>query len=452
MKFLAFLALGALILPTFTYANVKPEFEWSLESNRPDRSLRVCFHRSLDSEWQGWVQEAVDKWNAETDDTGWRFEVVPFVKDSCQVFILLSDISESENAGARFDPLDVMAGQDEQPDGYVNGVVLTLDSNLEETKKWMGIDEDISDTTRDGWSIVDGEGTRDPIDVVMHELGHAMRLDHHDDYDAQNPDGDISDPKQPGEHYHDLSDADIRQAKDANIEGFDIAKGTIATMGEEALQLGRATLDIPKYAFGYWYYDYEISLLEAKDFIPVPLNVPNGYSHVFDAVGFFTSSPLQDAISMTLPYQESDLEAGKTPLDTAEGFFPPGLQESTIAVVRFEKNVWDLTPIEVNENPSTWSIVPDAVVDTEKNTVTFTVDEAGYYGLVATADNQQPPKVEGYTRVLHGDVLNEDQLNKALFFSDLRDNLLKQLPAFIIGFLAGALIVVIWTRRGRKAQ
>lgn len=443
-KTISLFLLVLIALPNVVGAKVKPEFEWHLVNEQPKRTLHVCFHRSLNEQWQGWAKSAIDEWNKHKEETGWSFEIVPFTRDRCQVFIVLRDINEKTNAGARFDPLDTLEGQDEEDDGRANAAIITIDSNLELTKEWITEEEDVEDGAHDGWSTDRDDGTRDPIDTIMHELSHALRLDHHDDYDPGAPDEDISDPKQPGEHYHELSEKDIAQAKDSSTAEFNVSKEDVGATGARNLELGKATLDVPQYAFGYEYRDYEVVYQEATDIMPDPLAVPEGFSHVFYSFGFFSDGQVQNDITIRLPYEEAMLESVPSPLETAEGFYPPGLVEGSISVVRFEKRPWDLTPVEISPNPSSWELVDGAALDTEENVVEFVIDEAGYYGLVAQVDPEQPPLDPGYSRAVDGKIVHEEGIQRIIFIREFKQSVVSQIPAFAVGFFVGGFIACLW--------
>jgi len=449
--FLSIILAAFLVIPSTTFANVKAEWAWHLVDNEPKRVLHVCFHSSMNNQWKGWGRAAMKLWNDAKEQTGWEFEEVPFSRAQCQIFIILADIDESNTGGADIHPLDVLEGQREEADGRVNGAIITIDSHLEDTSDWISEDEDTSDGAHDGWSTNEDDGTRDPIDTIAHELSHTLRLDHHDDYSRLNPDADLSDPKQPGEHYHALSPADITQATAANRAAWVRASKNVGANGGKNLAIGHVYVDIPEYTFGMNYINHVVSVLDTTDMTSVPFNVPEEYSHVFQSLGIFADVSLKKPIRVTLPYNEEVLALGGMQMNNIEGFSAPGLLEDTITVVRFEKKAWDLTSVVVKPNPSGWELLDAGSeeqiikLDVENNEITFEITETGYYGLIAKSDPDLISKDLAFQVVRDGKVRTPQGPDKETFSIDMRVPL-------TVGFFSTILIGVLgyFLRRKKK--
>jgi len=222
--------LPIFLLSFFTkpaHAFVNEGWDWHLVDNQPKRTLHYCAgvahsvtenNRSVDvrsltqglpEQWAGWLSEAVDALNAA--NTGWQLIPSRLSFPPCQVLIALADISENTHGGG------VATPRDTDGDGKANLVRIVIDTNLEDTVKNLPEGQDTSDGTQDGWGTKDGEMTKNPMGTLIHELTHAMRLDHHPDSShADKSDGDISDPRKPGDHQVSLSNEDLKELRSSS--------------------------------------------------------------------------------------------------------------------------------------------------------------------------------------------------------------------------------------------
>lgn len=430
-----------LFLPTPSLASINAEFDWNLDQQAPKRDLNVCFHRSMNNDWKSWSTQAIDLWNNVSDQTGWSFNVVPFLRGECDIYIIMRDISETDYRGARLDWIDVLSGQDEKPDGLANAAIIIIDANLEITKDWIESEEDKYDLVRDGWSTIEGEGTRDPIDSIAHQLSHIIRLNHDNEYSEEMPNSDILNPKKPGEHYHALFENDIPQAAESASQDFDVENIKILRSYKTTADLDSVNIESDPFSFGYTYSDRFIQYIESSSITPIPLNIPEGYSHVFATYGFYSEFDLEKPLNISLKYNDENLEPSNLALSTAEGFYTPGLFEDSIALVKFNKETWDLTPAVLGPNPSSWEFVEkDIEFDAANNTVSFQLDEFGLYGLVAIADPEKPAMQTGYKRVLGNEVVGEEEIERKNASDKLLESLFTLIPPILVGFLIGFFI------------
>lgn len=422
MKRFVFGGLIFIFLPISALAGIDPSRDWQIVDDEPLRELSVCFHRSLSNDWRGWAEEAIDEINQA--DTGWVFDVVPFTKDRCEVFLIPRDIPERETNGVELEILDVLSGQDELLDGRANGAILTVDTLLDETTEWIAESDDASDTFFDGWSTEENAPTRDPIDALIGQFMRLARVDQSRNYDGDEPDDDLADPKLPGEHYGTLSDSDISRLKESAEAELERDSLSVNYKGIEEGELGPLTVDIPSYTFGFYYGNVELSYQEITEYAPAKQAVPEDYNTLDSAFGIFSDQPLYEPIEVTVPAEEGQ------------------------ALVYFQKRSWDLTPVDIGPNPSTWELVSGAEFDEDKGVFTFSIEEPGYFGLVSLT----PQEGKEYMRVSGGKVIGEEQIRRRQLFGDMTKAALEQVPAFLIGLLAGGLIVWVWMKLGTRPK
>lgn len=420
MKRFVFGGLIFIFLPISALAGIDTSRDWQIVDDEPLRELSVCFHRSLSDDWRGWAQQAIDEVN--TAGTGWTFETVPFTKDRCEVFLIARDIPESAG-GSELEILDTLSGQDEALDGRANGAILTVDSLLEETVEWIDAADDDSDEFFDGWSTEAGAPTRDPVDVLIGQFMHLARVDENRNYSADRPDDDLADPKLPGEHYGSLSDSDVDRLKESSQAPLERDAVTLDYHSAESVELGPVGISLPSYAFGRYYGDVEFTYQEATN-APARDSVPEDYNSLDSAFELLADKVIYEPIEVTVSAEPEQ------------------------ALVRLEKQPWDLTPVEVGPNPSSWEPVEDAEFDEDSGTITFSINKPGYFGLASLS----PQKSREYRRVSGSKIIGEDRIRRRQLIGDVSKAALEQVPAFLIGLLAGGLIVWVWTRLGSRPK
>lgn len=374
-------------------ANVNESWDWHLVNGQKKRTLHYCAgtatrytstDRSLEIEavehglpasWALWLTEAVENWN--NSGSGWQF--VPsegLAIPPCQVMIIIADFNETITGGGMNQIMDT------DGDGKMDLSTIVMDENLEDTLGNLPDGQDRADGKRDGWSTEGSEMTRDPVGVLKHELGHSLRLAHHADArQSAATDPDITDPRKPGDHKTDLSDADKQQAKDA--------------FGQ-AVSLGNFTPCILRNHFNYNGIDVTFDAGSFADMnsmtispltgiaVPNPLQVPDGYSHVMNPATFFISTALPPLkpITIQVPYSDDELRGGEGKwIGDYHGLIPPALDQDTIVLLKYVPEPFG----QELEGMSHWEILDGAVLDTENNTVTFQTMEMGIFGLTAKA-------------------------------------------------------------------
>jgi hypothetical protein len=153
--------VGVLLVATFTLpaiANVDEDWDWPKGNNgKPRRELKYCVEGD-DSDFEDDVESAAKAWNDE--GLGWTLTKV----DDC-------------------DDADVTVKQEDMGGADKKGRI-TLGSCLVEGDKgaWKGTAEGgtirINSNDDANWGDAANEGERNRVRTLMHEFGHAMRLDH----------------------------------------------------------------------------------------------------------------------------------------------------------------------------------------------------------------------------------------------------------------------------------
>ncbi|HEY1447366.1 MAG TPA: matrixin family metalloprotease, partial [Caulobacteraceae bacterium] len=180
-----------------------------------ERQLCYTLHADVakDPNWVKWIDQAVAAWNAVAAQTGWSFR--PCAEGEA------ADISINFAAGASAGGSFGGDGAQSQHEGQ----------NLKSWHYDLKLNPDVSGMTLDGIKIEGGQQgwdttgakTLDPVQVVMHELTHAMRLSHSDS-EGWN-DGKTGSkfyyerPVAPGVHTGAVSADDITQTHAAAADG-----------------------------------------------------------------------------------------------------------------------------------------------------------------------------------------------------------------------------------------
>lgn len=449
------LLLLIVAFPLQAFAEVNTAFEWKHETETrvAKRHLNICFHRGMNSQWREWATAGMNLWNAQADTTGWSFEIVPFTKSRCDVFLMLSDIEERIYGGVLVEWVDTVKGETELVDGRANAAVVTIDSHLEDTVGWLKKKEDIKDGYRDGWSTDEAEGTMDPIDVVAHALSRVMRLDSVSQRQEKLLSSNVKDMPLPGQHLHALSLADIRAASEANKAPFAIESMVLNNTTQQTVTLGELTFDVPRNAFDSRVRSNTLFMTEVpQSLAPVPFSVPLGHSHVVRVMGIYTSAPLAQSVQVSTSYDPEILSASASPILGTSGFYAPGLGEYSLTVMKLERETWDLTPVDVEPNPSKWVELETVTVEREEKNIRFTIDEPGYYALVAKPDPAKPAIESVYSRVYGDKIVPSNRIAFMRAQEALRVLMDDRLAIYAFGIFSGLALFLLYTYVSTKKR
>ncbi len=390
IKFLGFLAIFGLFLtarPASAFVN--EGWDWHLVDGQPKRTLHYCagnavryteqgrsvdvtaVSQGLPPSWAGWLTEAVD--NLNKANTGWTLVPSNLTFPPCQVLIALADISEDTHGGGVATPVDTGG------DGKADIVRIVIDESLENTSENVGDGVDTADGNHDGWSTIAGEGTRNPIGTLMHELTHAMRLDHHpDSKHSDKSDADISDPRQPGDHDTNLSDEDLNELRQS--AGTEEKVGMFETQGEsQSFNFLGVNIFVEEGAFAFYPGFLDINVYDGVA-IPDPLAVPDGFTHILGSGTIYlrTSADLQKPVKVSIPYTDEELKGGDNMfVGDLHGYLPPPIDENSMRAFRYIQRPFGVE----SEVVSHWELVENSQVDTENNQVTFETSETGIFGI-----------------------------------------------------------------------
>lgn len=436
--------LLALLLLSFPFvfssvsAFVNEGWDWHLVNGQPKRELHYCagnavrytekgrsvdvqaVQQGLPPSWAGWLTEAVDALN--NANTGWKLVPSKLSFPPCQILIALADINESIHGGGVATPVDTNG------DGKADLVRITIDETLEDTLENVPEDQDTQDGSRDGWSTIQGENTRDPIGTLMHELTHPMRLDHHpDSKQTDASDSDISDPRQPGDHDTNLSEEDLKELRESAGTQEKVGMFEVEPEGQH-IEYAGAEFDFQASTFEFTPALFDVNVYDGV-VIPDPLALPDDYAYVMGSgtVYIRTNQPLQKPVKVSIPYTDEELEGGPGMyVGDLHGYIPPALDESTMQAFRYVMRPFGVETEEISH----WEMVEGGTVDTENNKVTFETTETGIFGIAA---KEKQAELEAETK--------EGQANVPLFTT-----------LAIIVFVVGVGFLLKKAKKGEKKQ
>jgi nucleotide-binding universal stress UspA family protein len=148
------------------------------------------------AKWKKWAKEAFNNWTKDSKKkpTGWTFEEVSMHDKKCQVMLRFS-----KRPNASYGTAYVPSG--EKGDQRAKKVVVIING--------VGTDKKPRKFARKG------KDAFDPVRLLMHEIGHCLRLaDTKNKKDIMSS-GVEKDEKEKGNHDTKLSEEDIQEAKDA---------------------------------------------------------------------------------------------------------------------------------------------------------------------------------------------------------------------------------------------
>jgi hypothetical protein len=196
---------------------VVSDWDWHLVKGKKKRKLHWClvtelrkgfppdaFPKAEADKWKKWAKEAFDNWvkDGKGKATGWTFEEVSQLDAKCQVLIRFST----------------------RPSGsYGKAVVPSGEKGDQRAKKVPIIINGVDAKGKARKYGRKGKDTLDPVRILKHEIGHAIRLD-----DTENK-GDImgsgveTEAGEVGKHDTTPSAEDYKEARDSAAGELEVA-------------------------------------------------------------------------------------------------------------------------------------------------------------------------------------------------------------------------------------
>ncbi len=228
----------------------------------------------------------------------------------------------------------------------------------------------------------------------MHELTHAMRLDHHPDSShTDTSDGDISDPRKPGDHKVGLSDEDLNELRASSGSQERVGQFEVQE-GEQTIEYANVQFTIPPDAFEFYPAFLDVNVYDGVA-IPDPLAIKYNddsmnFAHILGSgtIYFRTFPPLVKPITISIPYTNQELEGGPNMyVGDLHNYIPPALDETTMRAFQYHQRPFGVETEEEN----VWNAIENSQVDTKNNRVTFQTQETGIFGIAAVAGSQKVP-------------------------------------------------------------
>lgn len=226
------------LLPRPGLAHVVDNWDWHLDKGKKKRKLHWClvselrkgfppdaFPSDQAKKWKKWAKEAFDNWvkDGKGKPTGWTFEEVKQLDPKCQVLIRFST----------------------RPNGsYGKAVVPSGKKGDQRAKKVPIIIHGVDAKGKPRKYGRKGKDTLDPVRILKHEIGHAIRLD-----DTENK-GDImgsgveTEAGEIGKHDTTPSDEDYKEARDSAAGELKVAMHS-PTVPSEGKDVGAMVATLP---------------------------------------------------------------------------------------------------------------------------------------------------------------------------------------------------------------
>lgn len=376
---LALIAVPAVLLVTAfvvdtALARVWDSWDWVEVGGQNKRALKYCIDPDFDADlgngdidWTDRVFEAVTNWNVQS--TGWTLAELPWDDADCQI-----QITAGQTGGSLATARCPRAANTR----FASFCIIKIDP----TPGRRGI----------RWGKDDGsdaETTYNPVTTLTHELGHAMRLDHHriGRIMVRAFSAGADDNFQP-------NNDDIQEAVDSVTAPIRVAMGAITPQAgafvsiDDSLGNLLATVDIPPGAV-----TTPLTISASVDnYVSTPDSdaVPGGITPVFRSL--YLSDELGNPVVLLLPAtivihygdmfdsvtgDERTMEQAVVP----SGSGLPGVSEKTLRVLTRAEGIGNA-----------WEPVLTPSIDTAAHTATFSINEVQTYGL---AGEFEGPNVGG---------------------------------------------------------
>ncbi len=222
------------LLPRPGLAHVVDNWDWHLDKGKKKRKLHWClileplpegFPRDKAEQWKKWAKESFDNWvkDGKGKPTGWTFEEVSYLDPNCQVLIRFST----------------------RPNGsYGKAYVPTGEKGDQRAKKvtirifGVGPDKKPRKYGRKG------KDTLDPVRILKHEIGHAIRLDDTENIEDIMGSGVETEAGEIGKHDTTPSDEDYKEARDSAAGDLKVAMHS-PTVPSEGKDVGAMVATLP---------------------------------------------------------------------------------------------------------------------------------------------------------------------------------------------------------------
>ena len=226
------------LLPRPGLAHVVDNWDWHLDKGKKKRKLHWCliselregfppdaFPRDKAEQWKKWAKEAFDNWvkDGKGKPTGWKFEEVKQLDPNCQVLIRFST----------------------RPNGsYGKAVVPSGEKGDQRAKKVPIIIHGVDAKGKPRKYGRKGKDTLDPVRILKHEIGHAIRLDDTKNKNDIMSSGVETEAGEIGKHDTTPSDEDYKEARESAAGELKVAMHS-PTVPSEGKDVGAMVATLP---------------------------------------------------------------------------------------------------------------------------------------------------------------------------------------------------------------
>lgn len=225
------------LLPRPGLAHVIEQWDWHLVEGEKKRHLHWCFIIETEmvtrdafpedeaEKWKGWARKAFANWvkDKKKKPTGWEFEEVDFWDRKCQIQIRWSTTPRGDYGRASIPDWEEGEHRADKVQIYIHGVDAEGDSRNFGTK---------------------GDDTLDPVRLLKHEIGHAIRLDDTKNKNDIMSSGVETEAGEIGNHDTNLSDEDYKEARESAAGELKVAMHS-PTVPSEGKDVGAMVATLP---------------------------------------------------------------------------------------------------------------------------------------------------------------------------------------------------------------
>lgn len=363
------LAVLFLLLVSANFALAHYGASWDYPGHKRNLNIKIPGSEP----WKGWAQEAIKNWNDADPPTGWSFTETDADPD---VTIETADIPKDDQAGG--------GRMKANPTGDPGEATVTITMDTDVTDELMfGAGSDSGrlgypSGGTNGWSKSEPQAL-DPVLVLKHELGHALRLKHGD---GQNT-GNLEEPISRGNHDNPVdrkpSANDIAEATEgAQSTGPTVAPKDIGPDGgshnysRTNINIESGTLDSTA---TFWIMYLNPLLTPDPSAIESPgFHDDRGIIYAVDLSTDY-SNAFTKPVEITMQYTNEEINGGYS-LGEQHTNLLPSLNESSLKIYGY------------NQGTGYWEEIP-STLDKQGKTLTFYAHHFSLYGIGGEA--QLPP-------------------------------------------------------------